>query len=433
MKKAGDRTGDLKGKRKRGPKNQQPAFQKKGPNMKSKSRPRKHPCQSPRGDSSRLGRNEESLLSSMMPCRSISQWGSAWWGQEKPVPVQKREPTLCRHFAVSVRCNMAENMKETGKEPSAELKESKAVSPVPILRQSGAGSEKYVGAHLSIQGGIWKAVLQSVWIGGQALGLFLRSPRSWHSRPLEEKAAERFRLCCKEHDISARFILPHSPYVMNLGSSKPDVFEKSRAMLVEELQCCQQLGLTLYNMHPGSWAGAMTVDECLDRIADGINYAHGCVEGVTIVLENMSCQGTTVGGKFEELRGIIDRVREKSRVGVCLDTCHAFAAGYDLSKKMGLQNMLDEFNSVVGLHYLKAIHLNDSKGALGCHLDRHENIGRGHIGMEGFRHIMNEPRFNDLPMILETPCSPNSGSRREEIELLYSFCKGEGDTQEMTS
>ncbi|XP_030066589.1 uncharacterized protein LOC115474957 isoform X2 [Microcaecilia unicolor] len=372
MKTAGDRTHGLKGRRRS---NQQPTSQKQEPTLKSKSRQRKRPGQS---------------------------------------------PTAC-----SARCSVVEAGTETGIEPSKELNERKVVSPV---RESGTRSEKYVGAHLSIQGGIWKAVLHVVGIGGRALGLFLRSPRSWRSRPLEEKAAERFRLCCKEHDFPVRFILPHSPYVMNLGSPKPDVFEKSQNMLVEELECCRQLGLTLYNMHPGAGIDATSVNECLNRIADGINYAHGCVDGVTVVLENMSCQGTTIGGKFEELRGIIDRVQDKSRIGVCLDTCHAFAAGYDLSKKEGLQKMLDEFNSVVGLHYLKAVHLNDSKGALGCHLDRHENIGRGHIGLEGFRHIMNEPHFNDIPMILETPYSPIHGDPREEIELLYTFCKGEGDT-----
>ncbi|XP_030066594.1 uncharacterized protein LOC115474957 isoform X3 [Microcaecilia unicolor] len=302
MKTAGDRTHGLKGRRRS---NQQPTSQKQEPTLKSKSRQRKRPGQS---------------------------------------------PTAC-----SARCSVVEAGTETGIEPSKELNERKVVSPV---RESGTRSEKYVGAHLSIQ----------------------------------------------------------------------DVFEKSQNMLVEELECCRQLGLTLYNMHPGAGIDATSVNECLNRIADGINYAHGCVDGVTVVLENMSCQGTTIGGKFEELRGIIDRVQDKSRIGVCLDTCHAFAAGYDLSKKEGLQKMLDEFNSVVGLHYLKAVHLNDSKGALGCHLDRHENIGRGHIGLEGFRHIMNEPHFNDIPMILETPYSPIHGDPREEIELLYTFCKGEGDT-----
>ncbi|KAM4721688.1 putative endonuclease 4 isoform 2-T2 [Rhinophrynus dorsalis] len=205
-----------------------------------------------------------------------------------------------------------------------------------------------------------------------------------------------------------------------------DVFQKSRDMLVEELRRCQKLGLTLYNIHPGAHLGAMPISECLERIADGINHAHSQVPGVTVVLENMSCQGSTVGGRFEELRGIIDHVTDKSRIGVCLDTCHAFAAGHNLSQEAGLQHMLDEFSTVVGIPYLKAIHLNDSKGKVGCRLDRHENIGQGHIGVEGFRQVMNEPRFNGIPMILETPYSPDNEDYSKEINLLYSLCAVDG-------
>ncbi|KAM3914725.1 putative endonuclease 4 isoform 2-T2 [Leptodactylus fuscus] len=284
-------------------------------------------------------------------------------------------------------------------------------------------TQKYVGAHVSIQGGLWKAVLEAKRIGARAFGLFLRSQRTWNSKPLEEEAAEKFRRTCDELGFKSRYILPHSPYLMNLGSPKPDVFQKSRAMLVEELNRCQKLGLTLYNIHPGSHIGEMPVSKCLELIADGINYAHSQVPGVTVVLENMSCQGSTVGGRFEELRGIIDHIKDKSRIGVCLDTCHAFAAGHNLSEENGLQRMLDEFNKIVGLPYLKAVHLNDSKGGVGCRLDRHENIGRGHIGVEGFKKVMNEPRFNDIPMILETPASPDFEDYSDEIGLLYSFCE----------
>ncbi|XP_066452506.1 probable endonuclease 4 [Eleutherodactylus coqui] len=284
-------------------------------------------------------------------------------------------------------------------------------------------SHKYVGAHVSIQGGLWKAVVEAKHIGARAFGLFLRSQRTWNSKPLEEEAAEKFRSTCDELGFEPRYILPHSPYLMNLGSPKPDVFQKSRAMLVEELNRCQKLGLTLYNIHPGSHIGEMPVGKCLELIADGINYAHSQVSGVTVVLENMSCQGSTVGGRFEELRGIIDHVEDKSRIGVCLDTCHAFAAGHNLSEKTGLQRMLDEFSEIVGLSYLKAVHLNDSKGGVGCRLDRHENIGRGHIGLEGFRKVMNEPRFNEIPMILETPASSHFEDYSDEIDLLYSLCE----------
>ncbi|XP_040264203.1 probable endonuclease 4 isoform X2 [Bufo bufo] len=301
--------------------------------------------------------------------------------------------------------------------------EEEVAEAAPKHLHLSLSSHKYVGAHVSIQGGLWKAALEAKRMGARAFGLFLRSQRTWNSKPLEDEAAEKFRRTCDELGFESRYILPHSPYLMNLGSPKPDVFQKSRAMLVEELNRCQKLGLTLYNIHPGSHIGEMPVDKCLELIADGINHAHSQVPGVTVVLENMSCQGSTVGGRFEELRGIVDHVKDKSRIGVCLDTCHAFAAGHNLSEKTGLQRMLDEFNKIVGLSYLKAVHLNDSKGKVGCRLDRHENIGRGHIGVEGFRKVMNEPRFNEIPMILETPASSDFEDYLDEIDLLYSLCE----------
>ncbi|XP_041096131.1 probable endonuclease 4 isoform X3 [Polyodon spathula] len=271
-------------------------------------------------------------------------------------------------------------------------------------------------------GGLWNAVRDSVTIGGCVFGMFLGSQRSWKSRPLDEKAVAQFRQACSQHGFTPDRILPHGSYLLNCGSPKPDVYEKSRAMLIDELKRCEQLGLTMFNFHPGSTLHDITVEECLDRIADSINHAHQHTTGVTTVIENMSCQGNTVGGKFSELRGIIDRVKDKSRVGVCLDTCHAFAAGHDLSAVGGVKKMLDEFDWTVGLQYLKAVHLNDSKGKLGCHLDRHENIGEGEIGLEGFRQIMNEPRLDNMPMILETPVRPDMDGS-QEIQLLYSLCQ----------
>ncbi|XP_077132754.1 putative endonuclease 4 [Ranitomeya variabilis] len=327
-----------------------------------------------------------------------------------------------------IRIQTSERKKRTGRKPNTvttkkEEEEVQVAETVSKPLHLSVSSHKYVGAHVSIQGGLWKAVLEAKRIGARAFGLFLRSQRTWSSKPLEEEAAEKFRRTCEELGFESRYILPHSPYLMNLGSPKPDVFQKSRAMLVEELIRCQKLGLTLYNIHPGSHIGEMPVSKCLELIADGINHAHSQVPGVAVVLENMSCQGNTVGGRFEELRGIIDHIKDKSRIGVCLDTCHAFAAGHNLSEKNGLHHMLDEFEKIVGLSYLKAVHLNDSKGEVGCRLDRHENIGRGHIGVEGFRKAMNEPRFNEIPMILETPASSEFEDYSKEIDLLYSLCE----------
>lgn len=288
-------------------------------------------------------------------------------------------------------------------------------------RRGHSGSSKYIGAHVGIQGGIWKAVDSCVSMGGRSFALFLGSQRSWTRPPLDSSAADKFREHCSLQQFDSAHILPHGSYLMNCGSPKEDVFEKSQALLVDELSRCSRLGLTLYNFHPGSSLGTISTEECMDKIAGAINHAHKQTPAVVTVLENMSGQGSTVGGKFSELKAIIDKVRDQSRVGVCLDTCHAFAAGYDLAAEGGVTAMLDEFDKQVGLKYLKAIHLNDSKGKLGCNLDRHEDIGKGHIGISAFRDIVNEPRLDNIPLILETPGRPGF-EYAEQIELLYSLC-----------
>nr|XP_034311283.1 transcriptional regulator ATRX isoform X1 [Crassostrea gigas] len=285
-----------------------------------------------------------------------------------------------------------------------------------------SAKKKFVGGHVSIAGGLYKAVLEAEDMGSRAFGLFLRSQRQWATKPLADKDAQKFRDTCVEYGYHPDMILPHGSYLMNCGSPEEENLQKSRNLLVEELQRCQKLGLTRFNFHPGSTCGKISVEECLDRIGDSINQALDKTEGVTVVIENMCCQGNTVGGKFEELREIINRVQDKTRIGVCLDTCHMFAAGYDISTEKGFSSMMEEFERVVGLRYLKAIHLNDSKGEVGNNLDRHENIGKGHIGMEGFRRIMNDSRLNNIPMILETPC-PDDDTYEKEVKILYSLCK----------
>ncbi|XP_047232821.1 probable endonuclease 4 isoform X2 [Girardinichthys multiradiatus] len=271
------------------------------------------------------------------------------------------------------------------------------------MRRRISGSNKYIGAHVGIQGGIWKAVETSVEMGGTSFALFLGSQRSWKRPALDQKTAEKFQEQCSLHGFDPAHILPHGSYLMNCGSPKDDVFEKSQALLVDELSRCSLLGLSLYNFHPGSSLGTITTEQCVDKIAGAINHAHQQTPAVVTVLENMSGQGSTVGGKFFELKSIIDKVRDQRRVGVCLDTCHAFAAGYDLAAEGGVTAMLDQFDQEVGLRHLKAVHLNDSKGKLGCNLDRHEDIGKGNIGISAFRDIVNEPRLDNIPLILETP------------------------------
>ncbi|XP_056153246.1 probable endonuclease 4 [Lampris incognitus] len=291
-------------------------------------------------------------------------------------------------------------------------------------RRGKLGNKKYIGAHVGIQGGIWKAVESCTEMGGRSFALFLGSQRSWKRPALDPKAAAKFQEQCSLQGLDPAHILPHGSYLMNCGSPKEDVYEKSQALLVDELSRCSALGLHLYNFHPGSSLGSISTQQCIERIAGAINYAHQQVPAVVTVLENMSGQGNTVGGDFSELKAIIDQVRDRSRVGVCLDTCHAFAAGYDVAADGGVKALLEEFDKTVGLKYLTAVHLNDSKGKLGCHLDRHEDIGKGQIGLSAFQDIVNEPILDGIPLILETPGRPGF-EYAEQIQLLYSLCKSQ--------
>ena len=269
------------------------------------------------------------------------------------------------------------------------------------------------------------AILHTAEVGAESLALFLRPQRTWAAPPLKPEVAAQFRELRSSHALSPHLILPHGSYLLNLGSPDQDQRERSVAVLVEELQRCEELGLLLYNIHPGSSCGKISRQQCVANIAAGINTAHGRTPGsrVKVVLENMSCQGHTIGGDLRELRQIIDLVEDRGRVGVCLDTCHAMAAGYDLSTEAGFQRLLAEFEAGVGWEWLVGCHLNDSKGPAGCHRDRHENIGQGTIGLEGFRRIVNCPHFTDIPLILETPLDDKLGIKgyKEEIKLLQSL------------
>jgi len=216
----------------------------------------------------------------------------------------------------------------------------------------------------------------------------------------------------------AVLIIPHGTYLLNLGSPKEDVREKSLTLFVDELHRCEKLGIRLYNFHPGSTCGAISVEKCVGLIAKAINHGLDKTERVKVVLENMSRQGNTIGGDFKELKMIIDLVKDKSRIGVCIDTCHAMAAGYDLSIQEGFDQMISDLDNEIGFKYLMAMHLNDSKGKAGCRLDRHENIGKGEIGIEGFRRVMNCPHFNDIPLILETPYDNLEDQAGKEVKIL---------------
>lgn len=277
---------------------------------------------------------------------------------------------------------------------------------------------KYIGAHVSASGGISNAILNAEAIGANAFALFTRNQRSWVSKPLAQEEIHTFRTLLSERGFEPRYVLPHDSYLINLGSPDEDTLAKSRAAFLDEMRRAQQLGLTMLNFHPGSHLNKISEEECLDQIAREINSALAQTHGVTAVIENTAGQGTNLGWRFEHIRRIIDGVDDKSRVGVCIDTCHTLAAGYDLSTELGYQFCFDEFESIIGMGYLRAIHLNDSKKSSGSHVDRHETLGNGFLGKDFFARFMHDSRFDDMPIILETP---DPTRWKEEIAWLRSL------------
>lgn len=264
---------------------------------------------------------------------------------------------------------------------------------------------KRIGAHVSIAGGVRNAVANAVELGATAIGMFTRNQRMWNQRPLAEEDAAAFRDALREHGFAPEHVLPHDSYLINLGSSDPEVVAKSRTAFLDEMSRCQMLGLPYLNFHPGApkQGADLSVERCIEQIAGYVNETLAQTEGVTTVVECTAGQGTNVGRTFEELAALIERIADRERAGVCLDTCHLFAAGYDLRTRAGYDAMLAEFDATVGLRYLRGWHLNDSKGALGSRVDRHAAIGAGEIGREPFTWIVQDPRFDEMPMILETP------------------------------
>jgi len=277
---------------------------------------------------------------------------------------------------------------------------------------------KYIGAHVSAAGGVENAPLNASRIGARAFALFTRSQRRWESKPLTAESIERFKTNCREAGFSADHILPHDGYLINLGHPQREGLEKSRAAFLDEARRCEQLGLTYLNFHPGSHLNQMSEGECLERIAESINLTLERTERFMAVIENTAGQGTNMGYSFEHLAEIIERVADKSRVAVCLDTCHACAAGYDLKTPEGYAATIDRFDALVGLANLKGMHLNDAKKDTGSRVDRHASIGRGALGLDAFRRIVNDPRLDGIPMILETP---DDTLWAQEIRLLYSL------------
>ncbi len=277
---------------------------------------------------------------------------------------------------------------------------------------------KYVGAHVSAAGGVQNAPLNAQAIGARAFALFTKNQRQWHAKPLTDEAVEAFRRNLQEVGIEPRHVLPHDSYLINLGHPDSEGLEKSRHAFLEEMQRCEQLGLELLNFHPGATLRKISEEESLQRVADSINWALQRTRGVTAVIENTAGQGSTLGYRFEHLAQIIERVEDRSRVGVCLDTCHTFVAGYDLRTAEACEQSFAEFDAIVGFDYLRAMHLNDSKPDLGARVDRHHSLGEGKLGWEPFRYIMQDPRFDDIPLVLETI---DESLWANEIRALYAY------------
>ncbi len=277
---------------------------------------------------------------------------------------------------------------------------------------------KYIGAHVSSSGGVDNAPLNADSIGATAFALFTKNQRQWSAAPLSGAIIESFRSRCEELGYLPQQILPHDSYLINLGHPEAEGLEKSRAAFTEEMERCEALGLDRLNFHPGSHLRKIAIEESLDRVAESINIALKATQGVTAVIENTAGQGSNLGFSFYHLRHIIDRIEDKSRVGVCLDTCHTFAAGYDLTTIAACDATFAEFGEVVGFEYLRGMHLNDAMKGLGSRVDRHAPLGDGEIGIRCFEYLMGDSRFDDIPLILETP---DESRWSAEIEMLKSM------------
>jgi len=290
---------------------------------------------------------------------------------------------------------------------------------------------KFVGAHVSSSGGVQNAPLNAIKIGAKAFALFTKNQKRWEAKPFDSKTLDEWFKNLEESNILPKHILPHDSYLINLGNPDEQKLEKSRTAFIDELNRADTLGLKLLNFHPGSHLTKIAkkdpaYDEklyaaelqCLETIAQSINIALDKTSNVIAVIENTAGQGTNLGYKFEHLEYIIDRIEDKSRIGVCIDTCHMFTAGYDIRTKETYEKTWDEFNRILGFEYLKGMHINDSKPPLGSKVDRHHSLGAGEIGWDAFEMIMQDSRMDDIPLILETI---DETIWDQEIKAMYKF------------
>lgn len=277
---------------------------------------------------------------------------------------------------------------------------------------------KYIGAHVSASGGVENAPSNAHQIGATAFALFTKNQRQWVAAPLTQNTITLFKQRCQEFGYLPKQILPHDSYLINLGNPETEALEKSRAAFLDEIQRCESLGLDRINFHPGSSLKKITDEACLTRIAESINITLDKTKGVSAVIENTAGQGSNLGFTFEQIAYIIDKVEDKTRVGVCIDTCHTFAAGYDIQTATGFCETFEHFDHIIGFKYLMGMHLNDSKKGVGSHVDRHDSLGKGELGIETFKMIMKDPRFDNIPLILETP---DETRWPDEIKMLHSL------------
>ena len=283
-------------------------------------------------------------------------------------------------------------------------------------------TELLIGAHESIAGGIHTAFDRAATVGCTALQVFTKSNNQWRAKPLTDEDIANYKTAASESRV--RSVVAHDCYLINLAAGDKSILKKSREAFLDELQRCHLLGIPYLNFHPGAHVGAGE-QEGIKRIIESLDWAHGRTAGCTVksVLETTAGQGTNLGYRFEQLRTIIDRVDDPDRMGVCIDTCHIFAAGYDISTEEGYEKTLKEFDEIIGIPRLAAIHTNDSKKPLGSRVDRHEHIGRGMIGKTGFRCLMKDQRLSNIPKILETPKGEDLKEDKMNLALLGKLAK----------
>ena len=275
-----------------------------------------------------------------------------------------------------------------------------------------------IGAHVSAAGGVENSPENAVSIGAKAFALFTKNQRRWDAKPLTARTIDKFQENLEKFEFSPEHILPHDGYLINLGHPDKSKLKHSQEAFLDEMQRCEELGLSMLNFHPGSHLKQISEQECLALISDSINRTLEKTKNVIAVIENTAGQGSNLGYCFEHLAGIIEKVEDKSRIGVCLDTCHAFAAGYDLRTLADCETTFSEFENIVGMEFLKGMHINDSKKGLGSRVDRHHSLGQGELGLAPFRYIVNDKRFDEIPLILETI---DSTIWPQEIQMLYDM------------